>query len=91
MDGDDVRVGQPRRRAGLLQEALAQLGHPGQVRREQLDGDRPLEREVPAQEDDAHAAPAQLAFQQVAAAEGGLERDELSGHGSPGRRPWRRA
>jgi hypothetical protein len=84
MDGDDVRVRQPRRRARLAQEALARRRLGGQRRRQQLDRDGAVQRHVARQEDDAHAAAAELAVERVAAGDGGLEVEELGGEGGHG-------
>jgi hypothetical protein len=49
--------------------------------REQLDRDQAIQRHVPREQHDAHAAPAQLALDRVAAREDLLERQELRADG----------
>jgi hypothetical protein len=53
-----VGVVERRRQLGLPEEALAEAGVARQLRRDQLQGDLPLEPEVLRQVDDAHPAPA---------------------------------
>jgi hypothetical protein len=78
MDRDDVRVREPGGRARLAQEALARLDR-REVRREHLDRDVAVELYVAREEDDAHAAAAELALKRILAGEGGLEVEEFGG------------
>ncbi len=59
-DGADVRVVECGRRLGFLEEPLLGGLVAGQVRRQQLDGDVPIEAWVMGQVDDAHAAAPEL-------------------------------
>ena len=74
MNRDDVRMRQPRGRPRLAQEALANVGSSGEMRRQRLDRDHPVEPQVARQVHDAHAAAADLALDLVL----------------PGKRAWRR-
>ena len=76
VDGDDVWMGQFRRRARFAQEPLPQLGVRRLRGRQQLDGDGTVEAHFARQVHHAHPAPAQLPFQRVAARDGGLEVEE---------------
>jgi hypothetical protein len=79
MDGDDVRVREAGRHAGLSQESLARLRVAGEVRGQDLDGDVAIELHVAREVHDAHAAAAELALERVFAGQGSLEVKELGG------------
>ncbi len=69
VDRHDMRVGQPRRRLGLAHEAQPDLLSEREFRREHFDGHLALQTLVAGIENDAHAAPADLAFERVGVAE----------------------
>ncbi len=54
--GDDVRMPQPRHRASLLEEACSERLRGAQLRRDHLDRDRAVQRQVATQKDASHAA-----------------------------------
>src|SRR6185312_12417023 len=62
---DDVRVRQPRRRARLAQEEVAQLALRGEMGRQHLDRDVPVEAHIAREEDRTHAAASELALDGV--------------------------
>ena len=57
---------EPRREAGLAQEALAEAGAVGELAGDHLQRHRPFEAEVGGAVDDAHAAARDLLFDPVA-------------------------
>nr|WP_238705462.1 hypothetical protein [Serinicoccus profundi] len=65
VDTDDVRVGQPRRSAGLGDEAPHEGVVVGQVRPHDLERDRAVQPEVPRAVDRGHPAPGELAHHLV--------------------------
>ena len=77
VDRDDVRVVDRRRHARLALEALAEPGIGGPLRRDQLEGDGPAERQLGRAIDDAHAA---AAGDRLDAAAGDLGAWEQIGH-----------
>ena len=79
MDGDDVRVREAGRHAGLADEPLARRRGTGEVGREDLDGDVAIELHVAREVDDPHAATAELALDRVLTGQGGLQVEELGG------------
>jgi hypothetical protein len=75
-----VRVVELRRELDLAPEAL-DVDPGGQLRREDLDHDLPLERPLGGDEDAAHPAARELLLEVVGVAEGGLELlAEVVGH-----------
>jgi hypothetical protein len=56
-DRDDVRVVDGRRELGFPEEALARRSVFGESRRDDLEGDRPVERQLGRAVDDAHPSP----------------------------------
>ena len=68
VDGDNVRVAEGGRGAGLAEEALAGVADL-EVGAEDLDRNRALEVRIPGAEDDAHAAAADLLVEAVAVGE----------------------
>ncbi len=86
----DVRVGQPCRRPRLANETRAILGVERQGRWQELDGDRPLERDVPREKHDAHAAAAELADDGVPSGDHTLQCDQFRRRSGVGVRQWRR-
>jgi len=94
-DGHDVGVVQPRRRLRLALEALQQVRPRRRLGRQHLEGDVAAERFLHRLVDDAHAAAADLAQQQVLAEPpgvgrpgGGRQGRETAARG-PARRPQR--
>ena len=81
VDRHDVRVRQPGRRAGLVQEAGARGRIGREVGVQKLDGDRTVQFDVTRQIDRAHAASPELALEGVAAQDGFLQGDEFGGEG----------
>ena len=67
--GHDVRMRQRAGGARLAQKALAHDWVGGEVRRQRLDRDEPVELDVAREVDDAHAAAADLALELVLAGE----------------------
>jgi hypothetical protein len=88
VDGDDVGVPEAGDGARLRQEAAPDRLVGGELRVHRLDGDAAVERGVGGEEDDAHAAPPQLAFEPVLPSQHGLQRvEEIEGrsrHGPTG-------
>ena len=84
----DVRVGQARRHARLAEETFASLGLGGLLGRQELERHRPVELDIARQEDDPHAATAELALERVASGDGRLQGDEEGIRGRH-RRPLR--
>ena len=73
----DIGMREPGGGPRLLDEALALVGAGREVRREQLDGDRAVERHIAGQQHDAHTAAAELALDRIAAGEQLLEGQEF--------------
>jgi hypothetical protein len=73
MHRHDVRMPEPRDHPGLGQKPLGNGRVSGKLGMDDLDRDRPVQRQVGGQEDHPHAARPQLALEPVLAAEGGLE------------------
>ena len=71
VDGADVRVVQGRGGLGLDEETLFEVGRVHEVRRQELQGHRPLELEVLGLVDDPHAAVAELLDDLVLAGDDG--------------------
>ena len=78
VDGDHVRVVDRRGDARLALEALAEAGVAGAVRGDELERDRPAERELGRAVDDAHAAAAGDRLDATAGEDGAWEQ---IGHG----------
>ncbi len=81
----DIGMRQARGGARLLQEAVPFVGERREVRREQLDRDRAVERHITGEQHDPHTATAKLALDRIAAGEQLLEGEEFGadrrGHG----------
>ena len=73
VDGDDVRVLQPRREAGLAQEALA---HVGVVDAQELDRDEAIDGRIEGEVQHAHPALAE-AFADAVAIDRGRQLHEI--------------
>jgi hypothetical protein len=69
IDGNDVRMAQPRRRLGLAQEPRPDVGAVRELGWQQLDRDVALEPQVARAVDDPHPAAAELALDVVLLAE----------------------
>lgn len=68
---DDVRVREARGRACLAEESRAQAGIDGELRRQDLQGDRAIELPVPREVHGPHAPPTEFPLDGVAVAKGG--------------------
>lgn len=77
MDRDDVGVHQLRGGARFAQEPVAKHRVSAEVPRQELDGNRALERDITGEKDDAHAAAPQFALEQVASGDYALEIQEI--------------
>ena len=73
VDRNDVRMRQLGGEARLAEKALADGGVRRPLRRQDLDGDEPIEVHLAREEDDAHAAASELARERVAPGERQLE------------------
>jgi len=69
MDGNDVRMRQPRGGLSFAGEPGPDVALESELGRQHLDGDSALESLVARAIDDAHAAPTDLAFERVHAAQ----------------------
>ena len=81
VDRHDVRMRQARGRPRLSDETRAHPVVARELRRQKLDRHRALEGDVVGEEDDAHAAAAELTLDRVAAGDGVLERPKLRAGG----------
>ena len=81
IDGNDVRVTQPRDRLRFAEKGLAQIGASGERRRQHLDRDGPSQPRLAREIDDAHAAAAELPLERVLAGQCFLHRDEIDVRG----------
>ena len=77
VDRHDVGVRQPGGRSRFAQEPLAQISVDGELWRQQLDGHEAIERNIPGQQHDPHATPAQLSVERVATRYLSLKSDEF--------------
>ena len=74
---NDMRVTEPRGGPCLLQEARTQFGVCRELRGQQLDGDGPVERDVPRPIDDPHPPSPDLLLEQVPPRQRGGQGQEL--------------
>jgi len=76
-DGDDVGVGELRRRPGLTEEAPARDRVARLRRVQQLDGDRAIEPQLARQKHHARPAPAEAAFEHVTTGQSAVEHADV--------------
>ena len=76
VDRDDVRMGKSGCGTCLAEEPLAEGRLGGEDRREELDGHRTIECDVPREVHHTHPAPPQLVIERVLAGEDALELEE---------------
>ena len=72
---------QLRRHLRFAEEALLGLRMFGQLWREHLEGDQPIEALIAGQQHDTHAASPKLTLDVVLAAQGGSDRGDIAGGG----------